>query len=122
MKPESWTRLAADCDQLLLSKREKHAFVGYSEADITFMPTYKYLNGTGTYDKKRGPAWTDRIMWKGSGGYAHKVGCEWYGRHELMDSDHKPVTGLFDIAHEIVDNEKQAGVFASLMKAARSRA
>ena len=116
VKPENWIQLAEDSDQLLTSRRAKEAFVGWEEAPLTFMPTYKYINGTNDYDPKRGPAWTDRIIWKGEGEYRERTQCKWYGRHELMDSDHKPVTGLFTIQHETIDLEKQAEVLASVMK------
>jgi len=117
VKPENWMQLAEDSDQLLLARQSKDAFVGWEEAPLTFVPTYKYINGTDQHDPKRAPAWTDRILWKGTEGiYSQRIKCDWYGRHELLASDHKPVTGIFSIAHEIIDLVKQADVLATVMK------
>jgi synaptojanin len=44
-------------------------FHGLTEGAISFNPTYKYDKGTNNYDtgeKKRIPAWTDRIFFKGA--------------------------------------------------------
>ena len=43
------------------------AFEGFSEGDISFLPTYKYDPGTNTFDtshKQRIPAYTDRVLFK----------------------------------------------------------
>ena len=43
-------------------------FHGLAEAAVAFPPTYKFDRGTDVYDsgeKKRIPAWTDRILFKG---------------------------------------------------------
>jgi len=91
---EECKRLWFQADQLLLAKAEKKAFEGFEEGAITFWPTYKYKNGTSNYDPKRGPAWTDRVMWKTQ---ERQMRCLFYGRHELMVSDHKPVTAVFQV-------------------------
>jgi hypothetical protein len=56
-------------DQLLAERAAERAFAGYSEGNIEFLPTYKYIPGSDTYDnrpdkKLRPPAYCDRIMWK----------------------------------------------------------
>ena len=54
-------------DQLALEMQNGRVFKGFSEAEITFQPTYKYDIGTDRWDtseKQRIPSWTDRILWK----------------------------------------------------------
>lgn len=83
-------------DQLLVSKRRNPNFrlLAFRESLIAFAPTYKYDVGTDRYDsteKRRVPAWCDRILYRGSG----KIKQLDYRRHELRASDHRPVTGVF---------------------------
>ncbi|KAG8529820.1 uncharacterized protein KY384_005301 [Bacidia gigantensis] len=85
-------------DQLLVSQRRNPMFPVRSlrEASITFAPTYKYDVGSDAYDtgeKRRAPAWCDRILCRG-GDKIHQAD---YRRHDLRVSDHRPVTGLFRI-------------------------
>ena len=69
----------------------------FSEAPITFAPTYKFDVGTSTYDtsaKRRTPSWTDRVLWKGRG-----LTCERYTSIDSMcNSDHKAVVAVFSWA------------------------
>lgn len=56
-------------DQLRRVQRERKAFHdGWREGPITFLPTYKYDVGSmGMFDsseKKRGPSWCDRILYR----------------------------------------------------------
>jgi len=51
-------------DQLNLVRREEQAFHELSEKLPNFAPTYKFIIGTEEYDKKRRPAWTDRILFR----------------------------------------------------------
>ncbi|PKS11094.1 hypothetical protein jhhlp_002855 [Lomentospora prolificans] len=56
-------------DQLLRLIKEKKVFHdGWREADITFLPTYKYDVGTvGLFDsseKQRAPSWCDRVLYR----------------------------------------------------------
>ncbi|KAK7747161.1 hypothetical protein SLS62_009103 [Diatrype stigma] len=83
-------------DQLLVARRRNPAFKlrAFDELPITFAPTYKYDVGTDNYDsseKKRSPAWCDRLLHRGNG-RIHQVD---YRRHEVRVSDHRPVTGRF---------------------------
>ncbi|KAL2880934.1 hypothetical protein SGCOL_003584 [Colletotrichum sp. CLE4] len=83
-------------DQLLVARRRNPAFKlrAFEEMPITFAPTYKYDVGTDNYDtseKKRSPAWCDRLLYRG-GGRIKQVD---YKRHEVRVSDHRPVTGRF---------------------------
>ena len=81
-------------------------FPHYSEARITFPPTYKYDLGTDTYDtseKARIPAWCDRVLFRGLG----KVKCEEYRRWEVRVSDHRPVSALLKVRIKRVDAKKR---------------
>ncbi|KAF4120683.1 hypothetical protein GMORB2_2686 [Geosmithia morbida] len=83
-------------DQLLVARRRNPTFRlrAFDEMPITFPPTYKYDVGTDQYDsseKKRSPAWCDRILYRGRG----RVQQLDYRRHEVYVSDHRPVTGTF---------------------------
>ena len=52
-----------------MEKRKRKCFEAFEEGAIGFLPTYKYDPGTDDWDsseKQRAPAWTDRILWKGS--------------------------------------------------------
>lgn len=56
-------------DELHNQQKERKAFHdGWREGPITFLPTYKYDVGSvgvfDTGDKKRGPSWCDRILYR----------------------------------------------------------
>ena len=57
-------------DQCRAQMKEKKVFVGLREGRIQFNPTYKFDKGPGggydSSEKKRVPAWTDRIFFRGS--------------------------------------------------------
>ncbi|KAG8424928.1 hypothetical protein J3458_001682 [Metarhizium acridum] len=93
-----------DRDQLLVARRRNAAFRlrAFEELPITFAPTYKYDVGTDTYDtseKRRSPAWCDRLLFRGQG----RVRQLDYKRHEVRASDHRPVTGSFRLWVKKVD-------------------
>ena len=72
----------------------KRGVAPFTEAPITFLPTYKFDVGTSTYDtssKRRTPSWTDRVLWKGGG-----VSTLCYTAIDSMTtSDHKPVVAVY---------------------------
>jgi hypothetical protein len=95
-------------DQLLLSKKRNPGsrLLAFEERPITFAPTYKYDVGTDTYDtseKKRSPAWCDRILYRGLG----RVRMDTYERWEVRVSDHRPVSGRFRIRVKTVVPEQR---------------
>ncbi|KAE8730069.1 Type I inositol 1,4,5-trisphosphate 5-phosphatase CVP2 [Hibiscus syriacus] len=73
---------------------------GWHEGSIAFAPTYKYRPNSDVYtgcfhqgkkgEKKRAPAWCDRIIWYGTGLKQHV-----YNRGEENFSDHRPVKAIF---------------------------
>ncbi|KAF2455646.1 hypothetical protein BDY21DRAFT_324299 [Lineolata rhizophorae] len=96
-------------DQLLLSRKRNPGFRlrAFVEAPITFPPTYKYDVGTDTYDtsdKKRSPAWCDRLLYRGRG----RIKQTDYRRHEVRVSDHRPVSGRFKIRVKTISHKRRA--------------
>jgi hypothetical protein len=80
-------------------------FPYYSEARITFLPTYKYDLGTDTYDtseKARIPAWCDRVLRKGDN--IRQIN---YEAAPLRFSDHRPVYATFQCTVNKVDEKKK---------------
>ncbi|TKX25203.1 inositol-1,4,5-trisphosphate 5-phosphatase-like protein [Elsinoe australis] len=88
-------------DQLHLQMMHGKTFPHYSEARITFLPTYKYDLGTDYYDsseKARIPAWCDRILSKGD-----NLRQLDYDTAPLRFSDHRPVYANFQCIISMVD-------------------
>ncbi|ORZ20512.1 SacI homology domain-domain-containing protein [Absidia repens] len=101
-------------DQLLREMNQGNVFQGYQEGLITFMPTYKYDNGTDTYDtseKQRVPGWTDRILYKGS-----LLKQVQYDRANLYTSDHRPVLALFETEIVMLDQAAKMQLQQQLYK------
>ena len=100
-------------DQLLAARRKNPVFRlrAFEELPITFDPTYKYNVGTDVYDtseKRRTPAWCDRLLYRGQG----KIQQLDYQRHEVRVSDHRPVSGCFRLRTKRVDARARAAVWA----------
>ncbi|KAH9621556.1 hypothetical protein KSS87_007333 [Heliosperma pusillum] len=94
---QNW-RALLEKDQLRMEQRRGHVFSGWNEGNIYFPPTYKYSHNSDRYagddmhpkEKRRTPAWCDRILWHGSG--LHQLS---YVRAESRFSDHRPVYSIF---------------------------
>lgn len=85
-------------DQLSVEKSAGRVLFEWEEAEIRFDPTYKFDKGTTQYDtseKKRTPGWTDRIFWKGK--TKDKISPKFYGKHDLLMSDHRPVSLVTEV-------------------------
>ena len=96
-------------DQLLVQRRKNPGFRlrPFSEPPITFLPTYKYNVGSEEYDtseKKRTPAYCDRIYYRGAIG---KITPMNYQRHEVYASDHRPVSAAFVASVKMVDPQRK---------------
>ena len=105
-------------DQLLSQRRKNPGFRlrPFNEAPITFPPTYKYNVGSNEYDtseKKRTPAWCDRIYYRGAIGKIVPVN---YQRHEVYASDHRPVSGAFVASIKMVDAKRKQKVWDETAK------
>lgn len=94
---QNW-RALLEKDQLRIEQRRGRVFEGWNEGKIYFPPTYKYLTNSDRYtgdvmhpkEKRRTPAWCDRILWFGGG--LHQLS---YVRGESRFSDHRPVYSVF---------------------------
>ncbi|KAJ6931154.1 type I inositol polyphosphate 5-phosphatase 4-like isoform X1 [Populus alba x Populus x berolinensis] len=83
---------------LRIEQGRGRVFDGWNEGNIYFPPTYKYSNNSDRYagddrhpkEKRRTPAWCDRILWYGRG-----LTQLSYVRGESRFSDHRPVCGVF---------------------------
>lgn len=99
LKKNNWQALL-EKDQLRIEQRAGRVFKGWNEGNIYFAPTYKYLTNSDHYvaqsykskEKRRTPAWCDRILWKGEG-----LNQMSYVRGESKFSDHRPVCSLFSV-------------------------
>ena len=100
-------------DQLLVSRRRNPNFAlrALHEDVVTFAPTYKYDIRSDEYDtseKRRSPAWCDRILFRKS----EKTVQTSYQRHELRISDHRPVTAQFNLRVKNIKSSNRAAVYA----------
>ncbi|KAK1302657.1 Type I inositol 1,4,5-trisphosphate 5-phosphatase CVP2 [Acorus calamus] len=91
-------------NKLRLEVAEGQTFEGWQEGGIGFSPTYKYYPNSNEYygsslerkgEKRRAPAWCDRILWWGEGLKQTR-----YSRGESRLSDHRPVRAVFVVEVE----------------------
>ncbi|XP_039298700.1 synaptojanin-1-like isoform X2 [Nilaparvata lugens] len=114
-------RLAAFAqDQLVKEQQSGRIFPNFLEGHINFDPTSKYEPFSLEYDTsdmETSPAWTDRVLWRRKKQfYEHDAGwsqgrCLFYGRAELVQSDHRPVISIIEIDIQQIDKEKRSEVF-----------
>ncbi|XP_052210332.1 type I inositol polyphosphate 5-phosphatase 2-like isoform X2 [Diospyros lotus] len=105
---KKWDELL-NSDQLSIELHSGHVFDGWKEGPITFPPTYKYEINSDRYvgenpkegEKKRSPAWCDRILWLGKG-----IKQLSYQRAEIKLSDHRPISSVFLVDVEVFDHRK----------------
>ncbi|KAJ8494127.1 hypothetical protein OPV22_015848 [Ensete ventricosum] len=96
-------------DQLRMERRCGRVFQGWNEGRIYFPPTYKYSNNSDRYagddmnlkEKRRTPAWCDRILWYGRG-----LNQLSYVRGESRFSDHRPVSSIFTAEVESINHRR----------------
>lgn len=105
---EEWEELISK-DQLRRELHKGRVFDGWHEGSIDFGPTYKYKFNSEKFfgieskpgEKKRTPAWCDRVLWFGKG--MKQIS---YTRAEIMLSDHRPVNSVFLVEIEIFSRRK----------------
>ncbi|KDO77093.1 hypothetical protein CISIN_1g0011231mg, partial [Citrus sinensis] len=118
-------------DQLRAEMEAGNVFQGMREADIKFPPTYKFekhLAGLAGYDsgeKKRVPAWCDRILYRDSrSDLASECSLEcpvassilrYEACMDVTDSDHKPVRCIFSVDIARVDESVRRQEFGDIM-------
>ncbi|KAL7123996.1 hypothetical protein ABFS83_14G018900 [Erythranthe nasuta] len=103
---QNWRQLL-EKDQLRIEQRRDRVFSGWKEGKIYFPPTYKYSHNSDRYsggdmhpkEKRRTPAWCDRILWYGNG--LQQLS---YARGESRFSDHRPVSSVFWAEIEFAPN------------------
>jgi len=92
-------------------------FPYYSEARITFLPTYKYDLNSDQYDtseKARIPAWCDRVLRKGN-----NIRQVHYDAAPLRFSDHRPVYATFQVLVQSIDEKKKDSLKETLYRQRR---
>ncbi|KZT51822.1 DNase I-like protein [Calocera cornea HHB12733] len=90
---------------------------GFSEAPITFKPTYKYDKRSDDYDssgKQRTPAWCDRILFRCRD--PKRITPLAYKRMEPNISDHRPVVGVFRVTVKSLSHELRYKVKQQLLE------
>ncbi|KAM3260990.1 hypothetical protein ACQJBY_051941 [Aegilops geniculata] len=116
VETHNWRQLL-ERDQLRIERRCGHVFPGWKEGRIYFPPTYKYSFNSDRYsgygvrpkEKRRTPAWCDRILWHGTGLIQLS-----YVRGESRFSDHRPVYSIFMAEVEILHQRRRnLGYFSS---------
>lgn len=117
IKDENWSELLAN-DQLNEQRKLGTAFAEFTEGKIDFAPTYRFDNGTNTYDtseKQRKPSYTDRVL--------HRVSCaadlklvNYSSVPSLMTSDHKPINALYSVKVREVRPRDYTKVYASVTR------
>ncbi|KAF8392344.1 hypothetical protein HHK36_022686 [Tetracentron sinense] len=108
---------------LRIEQRRGRVFEGWNEGKIYFPPTYKYSNNSDRYagddmhpkEKRRTPAWCDRILWYGRG--LRQLS---YVRGESRFSDHRPVYSMFSAEVESIN--RNHGIFQREWKVLGSEA
>jgi inositol polyphosphate 5-phosphatase INPP5B/F len=104
-------------DQLNMERAAGRVFQGFTEALLTFPPTYKYQPGTSGYERRpekklRCPAWCDRVLWRAKD--PSQVRCLSYRRAVVSLSDHMPVAGQLQAKVRMVVQEKKREVAAEI--------
>ncbi|XP_011010694.1 PREDICTED: type II inositol 1,4,5-trisphosphate 5-phosphatase FRA3-like [Populus euphratica] len=119
-------------DQLRTEMGVGKVFQGMREAVIRFPPTYKFekhqpgLAGYDSGEKKRIPAWCDRVLYRDSRS-AHVSECcldcpvvslisQYDACMDVTDSDHKPVRCIFSVDIARVDESVRRQEFGDIMK------
>ena len=128
-------------DQCRRERAAGRTFRGMREGVLRFPPTYKFDKGSTNrmaYDsseKRRAPAWCDRVLWadasgaadpsadsdgESEGGAAGTLPCvaaaleRYESVPEVCESDHKPVRALLRVTLPVVDARKQRRAFCTL--------
>lgn len=123
-------------DQLRKEMKAGRVFQGMREGHLNFPPTYKFdrgeqrLHGYDSSEKRRVPAWCDRILFRDSrSGKSTKcdLSCpvvssiEWYNAcMAVTESDHKPVRCMFNLDIAFIDEAARRRKYGDLVHKERS--
>jgi len=112
VQQKNWERLLFK-DQLKDQQTKGKALSGFSEADISFPPTFKVKKTVDPqYSTQRVPSYCDRVLWKAYP-CLHLRCLKYQSIPEIITSDHKPVHGIFEVEYistkslQIAENVKQ---------------
>ncbi|XP_028918637.1 phosphatidylinositol polyphosphate 5-phosphatase type IV isoform X2 [Ornithorhynchus anatinus] len=86
-------------DQLIKEMNKGSIFKGFKEAEIHFLPSYKFDVGRDSYDttsKQRTPSYTDRVVYR-SRVKDDICPVKYSSCPGIKTSDHRPVFGLFRV-------------------------
>lgn len=119
-------------DQMHIEMKAGSVFQGMREAVITFPPTYKFerhqpgLAGYDSGEKRRIPAWCDRVLYRDSrtdSSDTCSLNCpvvssvlQYEACMDVTDSDHKPVRCIFNVEVARVDEPKRRKLFGEIIK------
>ena len=87
-----------ELDRAAAAARGDSQLEHFNEAEVGFVPTYKYDRGTSTFDtskKQRAPAWTDRVLWACAQDASVEV-LRYTSVPAVVASDHKPIVALLE--------------------------
>lgn len=123
-------------DQLRKEMKAGRVFQGMREGLLNFPPTYKFdrgeqsLHGYDSSEKRRVPAWCDRILFRDNrSGKSTKcdLSCpvvssiEWYNAcMAITESDHKPVMCMFNLDISFIDEAARRSKYGDLVYKDRS--
>nr|KYP61253.1 Type I inositol-1,4,5-trisphosphate 5-phosphatase CVP2 [Cajanus cajan] len=117
VEKQDWDSLLEN-DQLIMELNTGNMLRGWHEGEINFAPTYKYCPNSDIYygccyhgkkaEKRRAPAWCDRIVWYGEGLKQLE-----YSRIESKLSDHRPVKAMFTAEVRVFLSENLQNLFLS---------
>lgn len=95
---EDWKTLN-DGDELAAAIQKKECLAGFKTLPCNFPPTFKVARGEGySYNEKRTPSYTDRILWKSAHGVEDNVVPFLYEPcPDFITSDHKPIRGGYKV-------------------------
>ncbi|WVQ76507.1 hypothetical protein IAR50_006177 [Cryptococcus sp. DSM 104548] len=126
VEAQEWQSLL-EKDQLRQDAAAKKSFAGFQEGDIDFPPTFKYVHGSSTFDFKRAPAYTDRVLYSlppsplsapttsnpnpTGPTNQHSLEVTSYTSHPILWSDHRPVSCSFAVSASKVDQEARRNVW-----------
>jgi phosphatidylinositol-bisphosphatase len=104
-----------DNDQLTMLMQFEPTFSGFAEGPLTFRPTYKFDKGVDIYDtseKRRIPAWTDRVLYKK---HSQVEQLSYFSARSIRTSDHRPVYASFRCTLDL-DNDQIPSTETSVLR------